>query len=245
MKIFTVLLIAISLCAKAQEIKEKETKHLIEVNYSIKTPEIDGIAEKSVWENQQWYPINQRWLGDEFTESDFSGRYKLVWDTDALYLLAEIRDDILRNAYKDPLKRWWDEDCLEIFIDEDNSGGNHQYNNNAFAYHIDLDGNVVDVDETKNGILYNSHVTSARKTSGTTTIWETKVLIYDDSFSNKTNDKPLKLNSGKRIGFALAYCDNDNSEHRENFIGSIHVLGEDKDRGWKDASIFGTLILKK
>ena len=55
----------------------------------------------------------------------------------------------------------------------------------------------------------------------------------------------VKLNVGKRIGFALAYCDNDDSEHRENFIGSIYVEGEDKDRGWKDASIFSTLILNK
>ena len=110
---------------------------------------------------------------------------------------------------------------------------------------MDLEGNVVDVDETKNGVLYNSHVISARKTSGTTTVWETKILLFDDSFSNNSNDKPVRLKFGKRIGFALAYCDNDESEHLENFIGSIYVEGEDKNRGWIDASIFGTLVLKK
>ena len=33
----------------------------------------------------------------------------------------------------------------EIFIDEDNSGGNHQFNFNAFAYHIALDNQAVDI----------------------------------------------------------------------------------------------------
>ena len=45
------------------------------------------------------------------------------------------------------------------------------------------------------------------------------------------------------MGFALAYCDNDNSKERENFIGSVYVDGEDKNRGWIDANIFGTLKL--
>ncbi|MBW2998850.1 CBM9 family sugar-binding protein, partial [Candidatus Woesearchaeota archaeon] len=49
----------------------------------------------------------------------------------------------------------------------------------------------------------------------------------------------------KKIGFAIAYCDNDTSEHRENFIGSVFVDGNDKDRGWKDAGIFGTIELKE
>ena len=59
-------------------------------------------------------------------------------------LLAEIKDDKLIDLNKDPLKAWWDDDCLEIFIDADNSGGGHQFTHNAFAYHVALDGNVVE-----------------------------------------------------------------------------------------------------
>jgi hypothetical protein len=47
------------------------------------------------------------------------------------------------------------------------------------------------------------------------------------------------------MGFALAYCDNDTSKERENFIGSVAVAGEDKNRGWIDAGIFGTIVLKE
>ena len=46
------------------------------------------------------------------------------------------------------------------------------------------------------------------------------------------------------MGFALAYCDNDKSKTRENFIGSVYVEGNDKNRGWIDANIFGTLKLE-
>ena len=54
----------------------------------------------------------------------------------------------------------------------------------------------------------------------------------------------LKLKSKKKIGFAIAYCDNDQSEFRENFIGSVFVKGDNKNQGWIDADIFGTILLK-
>ena len=225
--------------------RPKKIKQLLEVNYSDDSITIDGKQDEKAWANADWHPMDQRWIGEAFTDEDFKGRYKLIWREDALYLLAEIQDDQLREVYDNPLERWWDEDCLEIFIDEDNSGGGHQFNNNAFAYHVDTKGNVVDVDHTQQGILYNSHVISARETKGHTSIWETKILIFDDTYLEGETNTPETLTAGKNIGFALAYCDNDNSDHRENFIGSIFVPGQDKDRGWIDAGIFGTLVLMK
>ncbi|GGI57956.1 DUF6265 family protein [Winogradskyella haliclonae] len=221
----------------------KPVKQLIEVKKAKAQPIIDGKANEPIWKNSQWHPIDQLWLGEPYTKDDFQGRYKLTWTKEALYLLAEIKDDKLVDNYKDPLKSWWDEDCLEVFIDEDNSGGNHQYNHSAFAYHIDLEGNVVDVTPQKEGKLYNSHIASQRTTNGNTSMWEVKILLFDKSYKDNSNNTSVELKSGKNIGFALAYCDNDNSEHRENFIGSIPVEGADKDRGWIDATIFGTLLL--
>ena len=65
----------------------------------------------------------------------------------------------------------------------------------------------------------------------------------DDYDDNSIENVPIKLSAGKKLGFALAYCDNDYSEERENFIGSVAIEGEDKNRGWIDAGIFGTLEL--
>jgi hypothetical protein len=45
------------------------------------------------------------------------------------------------------------------------------------------------------------------------------------------------------MGLMVAYCDNDASALRENFIGSEYAPGKEKDRGWIDAGLFGQLIL--
>jgi hypothetical protein len=224
---------------------EKRYKPFLEVKKADASPVIDGVADENIWQKTQWHPIDQLWLGQPYSSTDFEGRYKLTWTKDALYLLAEIKDDKLLDINQDPLTAWWDDDCLEIFIDEDNSGGEHQYNHNAFAYHVSLDGNVVDMSPEKVGKLYNSHIESKRTTIDNTSIWEVKILLFDDRYQEHQVNTPVELVTGKNIGFALAYCDNDNSEHRENFVGSVYVEGDDKNRGWIDANIFGTLKLIK
>lgn len=208
-------------------------------------PVIDGLVNDDCWSNSGWLLLDQVWLGDKPSKEDFSGRYKLSWSEDALYLLVEITDDVIFDQYEDPLTLWWDDDCVEVFIDEDNSGGEHQYSHNAFAYHVALDGNVVDLGPDKEPHLYNDHVISKRITSGNSSIWEMKIKLYDDSFIDGGNNTPRSLKPGEEIGFALAYCDNDASKERENFIGSVVVKGEDKNRGWIDAGIFGGILLEE
>ena len=222
---------------------KKPIRYLTKVQKAKQAPIIDGKADDQIWSKTSWLPLDQLWLGKPYTEKDFNGRYKLTWTNEALYLLAEIEDDILVDNHKDPLVEWWDDDCLEIFVDEDNSGGNHQYTHNAFAYHVALNGDVVDMSTEKKGKLYNSHVSSKINTKGTKSTWEVKILLYNDAYNDNGKNTPQTLTENKNIGFALAYCDNDQSEHRENFIGSIPVKGDDKNRGWIDAGIFGTLLL--
>ncbi|WP_340156715.1 sugar-binding protein, partial [uncultured Winogradskyella sp.] len=82
-----------------------------------------------------------------------------------------------------------------------------------------------------------------RVTTVNKTIWEVRISLFNDTYKDDAENSPIKLQAGKLMGFALAYCDNDNSKERENFIGSVYVDGEDKNRGWIDANIFGTLKL--
>ncbi|MDH3585547.1 MAG: CBM9 family sugar-binding protein, partial [Gammaproteobacteria bacterium] len=100
---------------------------------------IDGVANEPVWQASEWHDIDRRWLGPEYTAEDFGGRFKVAWTEERLYILVEVVDDILFDSHRDPLTQYWDDDCVEIFIDEDYSGGDHQYNHNAFAYHMSLD----------------------------------------------------------------------------------------------------------
>ncbi|WP_282161415.1 sugar-binding protein [Ulvibacterium marinum] len=233
------------LCMCCNTTKKKEDHHIISVKKSPHPIAIDGKATENIWAHANWHALDQNWLGGSYEHDDFNGHYKLSWDEDALYVLVEITDDVLFDQYKDPLKLWWNDDCVEVFIDEDNSGGLHQFSHNAFAYHIALDGNVVDLAPNKEPQLYNEHIVSKHTTEGQTTTWEIAIYVYDDTYVDGGNNIPKTLNSAKKIGFALAYCDNDSSTERENFIGSVFVPGEDKNQGWINADIFGTLLLEE
>ncbi len=212
------------------------------VSKTTKGIQIDGLVNEASWETVNWNPINQRWLGKEYSADDFSGRYKLLWDENFLYVLAEITDDKLIDTHPDGLVKYWDDDCLEIFIDSDNSKGIHQYTHNAFAYHIALDDKVTDIG-TDSIPRYYDHIISKRITKGNLSVWEAAIELYDDSYLDDQENTPLKLSANKKIGFAIAYCDNDASGERENFIGSTVVEGEDKNRGWIDAGVFEEIVL--
>ena len=205
---------------------------------------IDGIADEAVWSNARWQDLNQRWLGPEHTADDFSGRYKVAWTKNKLYLLAEFSDDILIDTHRDPLVQYWDDDCLEIFIDENFSGGNHQFTHNAFAYHLSLDNQAIDIGTDQKARSYSHHVTSHWRQEGDKVIWEVAIDIYDDTYVDDSGDNmPVALSAGKLMGLMVAYCDNDGSELRENFIGSEEIAEGPKDRGYIDAGVFGSLLL--
>lgn len=233
------------------------SKNIVPIPYTDAKPTIDGQIQPSEWDAAQWADLNKDIIGGLPSQDDFSGRYKLMWDESALYLLAEIQDDVLFDQHADPLYFYWDDDCLEIFVDEDASGGDHQYNYNAFAYHVALDNQAVDIGtQLSNGepefLLFNDHIESRwqrQQSSPNKVFWEVAITLHDDTFSPNKDDSAsrVKLQNGKNIGFMLAYCDNDRSKHREHFIGSheIQPIDGDKNLGYKTADVFGRYKLVK
>ena len=207
-------------------------------------PVIDGVADEAIWAKAPWQELKFRWLGPEYSAEDFQGRFKIVWTSDRIYILGEFVDDVLRDSHHDPLVQYWDDDCLEIFIDEDFSGGDHQYNHNAFAYHVALDNQAIDIGTDKLPHSYSHHLESKWKQQENKMTWELAIDIYTDEYVDGSDkNTPITLSSGKFMGLMVAYCDNDASEIRENFIGSESVPSGPKDRGWIDAGLFGSLVL--
>jgi len=205
---------------------------------------IDGVADEPIWEQAEWQDLKYRWLGPEYSADDFQGRFKVAWTADKLYILGEFVDDILFDSHRDPLVQYWDDDCLEIFVDEDYSGGDHQYNHNAFAYHMSLDNQAIDMSVDEKPHNYSHHVESRWQQHGDKFIWELAIDIYTDEYvDGSDHNAPIALHAGKVMGLMLAYCDNDGSKLRENFIGSESVPSGPKDRGWIDAGLFGALEL--
>jgi Carbohydrate family 9 binding domain-like len=208
------------------------------------SPIIDGAADDDIWQRSLWLPVNQVWLGEIPSTADFEGRYKVAWDENNLYILAEITDDVLTDSHPDGLVDYWDDDCLEIFLDEDASGGIHQYDYNAFAYHLSIFGQVTDMGTDQKPHYYNDHCTYKVMSEGNKAIWEVAIKVFDGKrYTDGGENIPKLLSGGKKIGFALAYCDNDHSPKREHFIGNVPIGGPDKNRAWIDASLFGTLNL--
>ncbi len=212
---------------------------------------IDGRGDEHDWQRAAWRPL--RYLMDGRAPDsalDFSARYRALWRSDAIFLLVELRDDILLDSVADPLDRYWDDDALEVFIDEDNAGGPHLHDDAAYAYHIALDGQVVDIgpgraDAGPGPRTYPEHLQSrwTRDTDDPTLlIWEVRLQV----FAQGSPEQPVLLHAGKRLGFMLAYCDSDQpGAGREHFVGDIEIAERDGSRnlGYLDADVFGVMRL--
>jgi hypothetical protein len=134
---------------------------------------------------------------------------------------------------------------MEVFIDEDFSGGDHKHNYNAFAYHISQFYDVVDLGEDGNPHLYNENLEVMYTSIENKYLWEIRMPLYTDNFVYGADNNPVKkIKSEDKIGLSVAYCDNDGGNDRESFMGSVDIEGLDKNSSWRDASVFGTLVLK-
>jgi len=209
-------------------------------------PVLDGTGNDDCWIRCEWGLIDQQW----FTErnmpdsADFYGRYKVVWTNEMLYLLLEITDDAFIDDIADPLTNYWEDDCIEVFLDEDKSGGDHKCCSqayNAFAYHTSpITFDAVDLSDDGDFVpkLFNDNVDIAVKSADNLHTIEIAIKVFDNTFNEDSINTPLTLNANKLMGFSIAYCDDD-GYGREDFLAS-QAGGLDS---WMDASLFGELLL--
>ena len=199
---------------------------------------IDGRANEATWASAEWRTINIPWIGSLPNPADCSGRYKLAWDANYLYLLAEITDDVVIDTHSLWSDNYWNDDCLELFLDENRSGGDLGNTYNAFAYHISLAGEVV-----AGGLggtqLYMDRILMARTDNGNVHTWELRIKVANES------NVPVTLTAGKLIGFSVAYNDTDmlSNSVRKSMICSGDVPLADKNVGYRTANYYQELTL--
>ena len=217
-------------------------------NYITKTPvTIDGQATEECWTNAEWHNIDQVWIPYAATmkPGDFEGKFKVAWDEQYLYVLVEVVDDSLSDDFSNPLQNWWDDDCLEIFIDENRSKGDHKENNNAFAYHVSLLYDAIDLNSSGGGVNYKDNIEVDMDTIGEKTyLWEFAIKNYNANFNiSNPEASRVQLSPNKLMGFAIAYCDNDETGSRENFIGSMKMASATANDMYINANYFGSMLL--
>jgi hypothetical protein len=204
--------------------------------------EIDGCNKDAIWSKTNWYAMNYLWMGDKVNPDDYNGKFKLAWDKNYLYILVEVVDDTLNPTLKDGLENYWKGDYVEVFIDEDQSGGNHQYNHQAFAYHVSTEGHAVDKSTTEKTVFFDNHIEVKRTQEGNKHLWEMAIQLFDNTFNeNITTNSPVSISAEKRIGFSIAYGDNDGNNNRENFMGSKKTHGNNNDEGYINSDVFGSI----
>jgi hypothetical protein len=261
MKNLNILFTALLFCLAFQFSSKAATKigDSINVPKIIQSPVIDGIGTDLCWDSAAWNPMPYVWMpyGAAMAASDFTGRFKAVWNEqkNLMYFLFEITDDKFVNGYvfSSSNGTYYLYDVVEIFIDENHSGGNHETNNNAFAYHITGGNSTVEYDAIDiwgtSRVNYRDHLPEFKRgINGNVYTWEFSMMVVTDAFTPGSSPGSFKttLQAGKEMGFTAAYCDDDQSSanpQRDNFIGSKYLTQANSDNSWKDASVFGYMKL--
>jgi len=219
-------------------------------------PTIDGQSDDVCWGDVEWQEIDQVWIpwGGFVEANDYTGQYKIVWSSteNILYFLVQVNDDVFVDGYVFGPGDYYQYDIVEVFIDEDKSGGIHNYEvggvnpedgevNNDFVV-CDMAGNTYTVN-------YAGHFPElAMRKDGNQYTWEFSLAVYDSSYDNGDPEASrVDLSEGKIIGLSLAYCDNDSINEepktRDNFFGSVWVPEDEYNDHWINADGFGTIEL--
>ncbi len=182
---------------------------------------IDGTIE-SVWSNAVSYNCENVPNGaSEITDdNDLSGSFRMLWDANNLYILAEVTDDIIKDDSDSP----WQDDGIEIFIDIGNDKAD-SYGDDDYQYGFEAGGsNFTEYKhDSTTGVSYSAasvtggYVIEAQipwSTLGETAAVDVLMgfdinLVDDDtggdSFDSKKsyyNENPTSHNDPSTLGFA-------------------------------------------
>lgn len=246
-KVRSAVFAALALVSNSMNAGERaETRSQYIAPYAGNKVVIDGTHDEAVWQLANWHPIAHQWLGSIGTAGDFKGQYKVLWSPAKLYLLVEVSDDNLIEKSDVKMNPFLSGDGVKVFIDEDFSGGSHEFDKNANVYHINLENEALTVDEPNHVVYYSKHINSQWTEREGKYIWEMEIDIYPDVMSSgDAIDEKVRLFGGKNMGFMIAYSDDDGKDAPKALVGSEHLEIAAEQRDWVDASTFGKLLLSK
>ncbi|HEY9044480.1 MAG TPA: sugar-binding protein, partial [Ohtaekwangia sp.] len=157
--------------------------------------------------------------------SDYSGRWRALYNSSNLYLLVEVNDATRQN---DSGANWWEDDVVEIFIDGDNSKGTTYDGQNDFQYGFRW--NDAAIKTGGNSVSNTSGIVFSMYASG-------NGYILEASIPWSTIGVTPAL--GKAIGLDIQVDDDDNGGTRDAQTASFAT----NTTAWQNPSVFGTVYL--
>lgn len=173
------------------------------------SPLIDGEVDKKEWKKAP--KVKPKYVNTENTSATFQA----LWDDDALYILAEVKDKNLSVESGTPYMQ----DSVEVFLDENNDK-TQEYGVDDLHIRVNYE-NELSVD---NGNA-DDYYTATKKTKDGYIV-EARI---------KMKSKP---ENGQVLGIELQVNDAVGSER----VGTINVF-DSTGNAWNDTSVFGEIVL--
>jgi len=180
------------------------------------TPTIDGKID-DVWNNSQVMDIAKFSVGSKGAV----GTAKALWDDKYIYVLVEVKDNLLTKASADA----YQQDSVEIFIDENNAKTtSYELGDVQYRVNFDNERSINGVDDA------NSFITATSLIDGG--------YIIEAALPSRLGT----FSEGQVIGFDLQINDDDNNDGtRDNVTNWNDFTGN----GWSSTSNYGVLELGK
>ena len=194
-------------CIELAGINPQQAKRIY-ANYG--SPDVDGEVDE-IWDTTDW---NVPAIYSASTQT--SGKFKLLWDDNALYVLAEVYDPVLNSANATP----YQQDSVEVFIDENFD--------RAISYQPD---------DLHFRVNYNNFKTTD---AGDIQRFYTKTKLLPNGYRVEArialNRKPT---NGTIMGFEFQINEADSSGRRVATINMFDKTGN----AWQNPSLFGEVKL--
>ncbi len=205
--------------AASEEAKKQEG---IAVRPATVSPVIDGI-EDDVWSVADRNKLTNVVYSPLSSPNDLSADYKIMWDANNLYLLADVTDDVLKNDADEA----WENDAVEVFIDADNSKA-ASYGQNDYQYVFVWDKTSPRIQEVKH--QHTEGVQFAFSTTGTG---------YRAEIKFPWSTLGTKPHTGSKIGLDVHVVDNDKGGKRDRKL----IWHGAQDNAWENPRAFGNAEL--
>lgn len=200
---------------------------------------IDGVADESFWSAIEYTEVDTIVSGEDAWDgsSDLTGKFKVFWDDDYLYVFVSAIDDVIEQGTNH------DCDNVEWFFNVDSAQHARDGYNNLTASQLRMN-----VGDTENLLTGGGFATSAGDDTGfeyatneTDDGWELEGkipwgLIYDADAQTTAHFDEIAI--GTMIEFDINIGDGD-GEGRETIL----TWNAKNTSGWKDVDLFGYLNL--